>query len=183
MILLASHASPPHDPAADMEQFGLVSLSEFLDDRFVYRDLQPVDPRYQGYNQCAQQFGLDPAAIPCKTDSVYNKIAVWIVDYMQEQVSDEEVEELLVIGDSRITDGSAFQGMTAYAGWAGSCTLTSAGAAESVAGAAVVSSVGAAEPQATAKANIRTRPGISHFQGFVLRLCLYCMMSSSKHGQ
>ncbi len=123
MILLASHASPPHDPAADMEQFGLVSLSEFLDDRFVYRDLQPVDPRYQGYNQCAQQFGLDPAAIPCKTDSVYNKIAVWIVDYMQEQVSDEEVEELLVIGDSRITDGSAFQGMTAYAGWAGSCFI------------------------------------------------------------
>ncbi len=114
---------PSHSQPGPLEVFGLVNLSEFLDDRLVYRDLQPVDPRYQGYNQCAQQFGLDPAAIPHKTDPVYKQIAVWIVDYMQEQSSDEEVQELLFIGDSRITDGTAFQGMCDYAEWVGSCFI------------------------------------------------------------
>ncbi len=123
VMLLAANASLTQDLSTAMEQFGLVSLSEFLDDRFVYRDLQPVDTRYQGYNQCAQQFGLDPAAVPRKTDPVYNKIAVWIVDHMQEQASDDEVEELLFIGDSRITDAKAFRGMTEYSGWTGSCFI------------------------------------------------------------
>ncbi len=122
MILLASNVFLTAS-SATIEQFGLVSLSEFLDDRFVYRDLQPVDQRYQGYRQCAQRFGLDPAMIPSKTDPVYNKVAVWIVDHMQEQASTEEVEELLFIGDSRLTDGTAFQGMVAYAGWNGSCFI------------------------------------------------------------
>ena len=110
-------------PPVEFADFGLVSLAEFLDDRFVYRDLQPVDRQYQGYIQCARLFGLDPASIPRKTDPAYNKVAVWIVEHLQERQKDAEVEELLFIGDTVGTDAVAFQKMAAYARWAGSCFI------------------------------------------------------------
>lgn len=118
-------ATPKHRAAPDTEfdQFGLVSLSEFLDDRFVYRDLQPVDPGYQGYSQCARLFGLDPMEIPRKTDRSYSKVAVWIVDHMQEMRQQDEVEELIFIGDTPGTDGMAFNRMMEYAQWKGSCFI------------------------------------------------------------
>ena len=92
----------------DFAVHGLVSLSEFLEDRVVFRDLQPVDRRYQGFNQCARDFALDPSDIPRKTDPDYNKVAVWIVDHMQEQRSDTEIQELLFVGDTRGSDLVAF---------------------------------------------------------------------------
>lgn len=104
-------------------EFGMVTLSEFLDDRIVYRDLQPIDPKYQGYNQCARDFGMDPAALPRKTDSSYAKVAVWITEYMQEQRSDTEIDELLFIGDTFGTDGVAFIEMVDFARWRGSCFI------------------------------------------------------------
>jgi hypothetical protein len=107
----------------DFAVHGLVSLSEFLEDRVVFRDLQPVDRRYQGFNQCARDFALDPSDIPRKTDPDYNKVAVWIVDHMQEQRSDTEIQELLFVGDTRGSDLVAFEKMITYADWKGSCFI------------------------------------------------------------
>ena len=109
--------------STDYEVHGLVSLSEFLDDRVVFRDLQPVDRNYQGFNQCAREFGLDPSDIPRKTDPDYDKVAVWIVDHIQEHRSDVEIQELLFVGDTRGSDLVAFQKMVTYADWKGSCFI------------------------------------------------------------
>ena len=110
-------------PPSSFHEFGIVTLSEFLDDRIVYRDLQPIDPQYQGYNQCARTFGLDPAALPRKTDSSYAKVAVWITEHMQEWRSDTEIEELLFVGDTYATDGVAFEDMIDFARWRGACFI------------------------------------------------------------
>ncbi len=101
----------------------MTTLSEFLDDRIVYRDLQPIDPQYQGYNQCARTFGLDPANLPRKTDPSYAKVAVWIAEHMQERRSDTEIEELLFIGDTYATDGVSFEDMIGFARWRGACFI------------------------------------------------------------
>lgn len=115
----------PKTQSDRLEEFGLVSLSEFLDDRLIYRDLQPVDRSYQGYVQCARHFGLDPADIPRKTDPEYSKVAVWIVDHMQEHRTDAEIEELLFIGDTYGTDGVAYSKMISFTQWQGSCFICS----------------------------------------------------------
>ena len=106
-------------------EFGMVTLSEFLDDRIVYRDLQPIDKQYQGYNQCARDFGMDPADLPRKTDPSYAKVAVWITEHMQERRTDIEVEELLFIGDTYGTDGVAFEDMVEFSRWRGACFICS----------------------------------------------------------
>ncbi len=107
----------------ECREFGTVALSEFLDDRLVYRNLQPIDPQYQGYNQCARTFGLDPVNLPRKADSAYAKVAVWITEHMQEQRSNTEIEELLFIGDTYSTDGVVFEDMVDFARWRGSCFI------------------------------------------------------------
>lgn len=107
----------------ECREFGLATLSEFLDDRIVYRDLQPIDRQYQGYVQCARDFGLDPASVPRKPDGSYSKVAVWITEHMQERRSDTEIEELLVIGDTQGTDGVSFEEMVDFALWRGACFI------------------------------------------------------------
>ncbi len=115
--------SAAQNPQHEYMEFGMVTLSEFLEDRIVYRNLQPIDPKYKGYNQCARDFGLDPAALPRKTDTSYAKVAVWITEHMQERRSDTEIDELLFIGDTYGTDGVAFIDMVDFARWRGSCFI------------------------------------------------------------
>lgn len=110
--------------APTLANFGLSTLSEFLDDRVIYRSLEPLDSRVPGLKRARMMMGLHTTDIPRKLDRDYAKAAVWFMEQFHE-VSElpGQIEELLFIGDTLSGDGQAFLNMVERSGWRGSCLI------------------------------------------------------------
>lgn len=91
-----------------IEDFGLARLSDLLDDRIVYRRLEPIDRRLSGLKSARYNLGLNEIKIPRKVDPEYAKVTLWILENMQEKRR-ASLDEILVIGDTMSGDGHAFQ--------------------------------------------------------------------------
>ena len=112
--------------APTLENFGLSSLADFLDDRVIYRSLEPLDSRVQGLKRARMHMGLHTTDIPRKLDRDYAKAAVWFMEQFHEVDGHPgEIEEILFIGDTLSGDGQAFLNMVERSGWRGSCLIVS----------------------------------------------------------
>ena len=98
-----------------MKNFGQAAISDFLDDRIVYRNLIPADKTLPDLATLATQVGLPPGRIPRKSEPEYAQVIVALL----QQASPQPIERLLFIGDTRLNDGTAFSNICRAGKWPG----------------------------------------------------------------
>lgn len=108
-----------------MKLYGLTTLSEFLGDRVVYRNLEPADPQLPGLAAAWREMGLAGPQVPRKADPAYARAIVWLL-----QRARPGVAKLLYIGDTRLLDGTAFRNIQAASGWPARACIVSEALAE-----------------------------------------------------
>lgn len=103
-----------------MKYFGRTTVSEFLDDRVVYRNLAPVDQRLPSLDTIRAEVGLAEGVIPRKSETDYARVIVALLRHAQDlQSPGIEIKRLIFIGDTRLNDGTAFANICQAGGWPG----------------------------------------------------------------
>jgi hypothetical protein len=101
-----------------MKLFGKAAISDFLDDRIVYRNLVPVDKRLPDLATLGPQVGLAPGRVPRKSEPDYARVIVALLQQARGS-GNRSVERLLFIGDTRLNDGTAFANICRAGDWPG----------------------------------------------------------------
>jgi hypothetical protein len=106
--------------------FGKAAISEFLDDRVVYRNLAPADLRLLPLEAIRSKVGLPPGRLPRKSELDYARVIVHILGQAQtldERIgvihSKENIRRLVFVGDTRLLDATAFVNICQAGGWPG----------------------------------------------------------------
>ena len=103
-----------------MKYFGRTTVSEFLDDRVVYRNLAPVDQRLPSLDTIRAEVGLAEGVIPRKSETDYARVIGALLRHAQDlQSPGIEIKRLIFIGDTRLNDGTAFANICQAGGWPG----------------------------------------------------------------
>ena len=103
-----------------MKIFGKTTVSEFLGDLIVYRNLMPLDPRLPGLDALRDQVGLPAGRLPRKSEADY----AWVIVHLLQRARaldapDTPIERLIYVGDTRLNDGNAFANLCRAGGWPG----------------------------------------------------------------
>jgi hypothetical protein len=97
-----------------MRTYGTAAMSELLGDFVVYRSLRPADPRLPSLAQ------LRAGAPPRKGDPAYATVVAEILRAARRlSAPAAAVQRIIVIGDTRRSDGGAFTTICAATGWRG----------------------------------------------------------------
>ncbi|RCK71769.1 MAG: hypothetical protein ANABAC_2741 [Anaerolineae bacterium] len=103
-----------------MNLFGKSNVAEFLGDFVVYRNLIPMDNRLPSLRELRARLDLPPNEIPRKHELSYARV---IVELLREarrlEAPKAEIKRLVFIGDTRMSDGGAFDNICQLAGWEG----------------------------------------------------------------
>lgn len=103
-----------------MVVYGRSTVSEFLGDRIVYRNLQPADPRLPGLAELGPAAGLPPGTIPRKSEPGYARVIVGLLRRARAlEAPGGEIRRLVFVGDTRLNDGTAFANLCQAGGWPG----------------------------------------------------------------
>lgn len=114
-----------------MKKYGRSTVSEFLGDYLVYRNLDPVDPRLPSFAEIRRQIGLSTGGIPRKTSPEYARaIAYLLQSANQLGESSRQIERLVFVGDTRLNDGTAFQNICLAGNWPGMAFVAAEGNGE-----------------------------------------------------
>jgi hypothetical protein len=109
-----------------MKIIGLGTLSEFLGDFVVYRNLEPCDKRLPDPNAVREALGLPPGGIPRKTKPEYARMVVEMLKAARWLGAPEiEIHSLVFLGDTQLNDATAFRNLCAAGGWKGLCFIGS----------------------------------------------------------
>ena len=103
-----------------MQNYGRARLSEFLDDRIVYRNLVPADQRLPALSQIRPHVGLAEGLVPRKSEESYARVVAYLLQ--QARTLDRPgipLERLIYVGDTRLNDGNAFANICRTGGWPG----------------------------------------------------------------
>jgi hypothetical protein len=103
-----------------MNVYGRTSVSEFLGDFIVYRNLMPADRRLPALAELRPLVGLPEGAIPRKSAPAYAQVIVH--QLRRGRALDRPglpIERVLYVGDTRLNDGTAFANICAAGGWPG----------------------------------------------------------------
>lgn len=100
--------------------YGKTSVSEFLGDRIVYRNLQAADPSLPRLESLQREAGLAPGTIPRKTDPEYARVILRLLQHARQQDAPHTpLRKIVFLGDTRLLDGTAFANLCAASGWPG----------------------------------------------------------------
>jgi hypothetical protein len=103
-----------------MKTYGRCSVSEFLGDRIVYRNLVPVDPDLPSLAELGPQVGLAPGVVPRKIEPVHSKVMVELLKQAHAiDAPGVSIARLLYLGDTRSSDGMCFTNLCQAGGWPG----------------------------------------------------------------
>ena len=103
-----------------MHIFGRTSISEFLGDRVVYRNLVPVDPRLPALDVLRGEVDLPSHQIPRKSEAGYARVIVQLLQTAQRLRGETvPIRRVLFIGDTLLLDGTAFANICMAGGWPG----------------------------------------------------------------
>ena len=103
-----------------MKNFGRTSISEFLGDWVVYRNLVPADPRLPALEALRGELDLPPRQIPRKSEPAYANVIVHLLQAAQKlRGGAEPIRRLLFVGDTLLLDGTAFANICQAGGWPG----------------------------------------------------------------
>jgi hypothetical protein len=95
-------------------------LYELFGDLVVYRDLNPVDPRLPRFEAARAELGLSGAACPRKHEPAYAQTMVWFLQQARAlDMPGTVLRELVYLGDTVLSDGSAFRNLRTAGDWRG----------------------------------------------------------------
>ena len=96
------------------------SLYDLVGDLVVYRNIDPVDPRLPRFSDAWQEMGLPSPERPRKQESAYAQALTWLIQRARTlDAPGVEIEELLFIGDTAMSDAGAFRSLRDAGGWRG----------------------------------------------------------------
>jgi hypothetical protein len=120
-----------------LKLYGRASVADFLEDRMVYRSLNPVDPRLPGFATLSRQLGLPAGCVPRKSEPDYARVVYELLKHARRlQASGAALQRIIFIGDTRRNDGLTFDSLRLVSGLPGVAFIgdeTSAQAAVEVA--------------------------------------------------
>ena len=103
-----------------MKSYGRTSVSEFLADRIVYRNLNPYDPSLPRLEQIRGEIGLSAGSTPRKNEPGYARAIVhFLRECLQQDAPGGKIERLVFVGDTRMLDGTAYSNLCQAGGWPG----------------------------------------------------------------
>jgi hypothetical protein len=103
-----------------MNSYGKTTISEFLGDRVVYRNLNPVDERLPGLDELRAEVGLLDGRIPRKSEPDYAQVIVRLLRRARAlDAPGVAIKRLLFVGDTRLNDGTAFANICQAGNWPG----------------------------------------------------------------
>jgi hypothetical protein len=103
-----------------MENYGRSSVSEFLGDRIVYRNLNPYDLSLPPLGQVRQEIGLSAGSTPRKNEPEYARVIVYLLQQcLRQDMPVGKIDRLVFVGDTRLLDGTAYANLCQTSGWPG----------------------------------------------------------------
>lgn len=103
-----------------MKNYGRACLAEFLEDRIVYRNLNPYDQSLPGLEQIRQQVGLPNGNCPRKNEPEYAHVIVHLLQLCRQQdTGKSDVRRLIFVGDTHLLDGTAYANLCRVGDWPG----------------------------------------------------------------
>jgi len=103
-----------------LKNYGRSSVSEFLADRIVYRNLNPYDPGLPPLGQIRQEIGLSAGSTPRKNEPEYARVIVYLLQQcLRQDMPGGKIERLVFVGDTRLLDGTAYANLCQAGGWPG----------------------------------------------------------------
>jgi hypothetical protein len=103
-----------------MKNYGISTVSELIEDRLVFRNLAPIDPRLPSLDSLRLASGLPLGPIPRKQDPQYAQVIVGLLKHARQlDVREGAIQRLLYLGDTRLSDGTAFINLCQAGGWPG----------------------------------------------------------------
>jgi hypothetical protein len=103
-----------------MNVFGKSNVAEFLGDFVVYRNLIPMDNRLPSSSEVHARLDLPSHEIPRKHEVSYARVIVALLrEARRLEAPKAEIKRLIFIGDTRMSDGGAFDNICQVAGWEG----------------------------------------------------------------
>jgi len=98
---------------------GSSSVSEFLGDDIVFRSLAPVNQRLTPFPAVAES-GAQLGSVPRKTEPAYGSaVSRLLLEARSLASPGVPLKRLIYIGDTRLSDGTAFANICLAGGWAG----------------------------------------------------------------
>ena len=109
-----------------MRNFGRASLKDFLGERIVFRDLNPVDPDLARFEDVRTCLHLQKDSVPRKTSPQYAQVIAYLLEMANRRDGKKHgIETIVYIGDTRMNDGRAFRNICSAGGWQGIAMITS----------------------------------------------------------
>ncbi len=108
------------DTSKALDVYGLASVAEMLDDHVVYRNLIPMDSRLPGFRDLAERVGIEGRRIPRKSEPDYARVMIEVLRAARALDGEPtRLQRLIFIGDTRLSDGTAFANLCRAGGWPG----------------------------------------------------------------
>jgi hypothetical protein len=99
---------------------GMSALSDFLEDRIVYRNLRPADDRLISLGGLGKKLGLPSDSIPRKNEHDYARVVVEILKHARQlTIPGTAIRRVVFLGDTRLLDSTAFANICIAGGWPG----------------------------------------------------------------
>jgi len=103
-----------------MISYGRSTVSDFLGDQIVFRNLLPCDPRLPGLPDLRQNLNYTKHFLPRKSMPEYGEVITEIVQAAQQlSAPGTSLQRCIYIGDTRMNDGQAFLNICRASGWDG----------------------------------------------------------------
>ena len=107
-----------------MKKYGRTTVSEFLGDFIVYRNLVPVDSRLPPLPEISESLGLIEGVIPRKTTVDYARVITYLVEQARKLDNPgSHIKRIVFIGDTRLNDGTAFRNICLSGKWPGTAFI------------------------------------------------------------
>lgn len=109
-----------------MRNFGRASLQDFLRERIVFRDLNPMDPDLARFEDVRTCLHLPENVVPRKSSPQYAQVIAYLLEMANRRDGKKHgIETVVYIGDTCMNDGRAFRNICSAGGWQGIALITS----------------------------------------------------------
>jgi len=103
-----------------MQNYGLTSVSEFVGDRIVYRNLDAADARLPRLAEMRTKVRIPANTIPRKSEADYARVIVHLLRLARAlDAPGTSISRLIFVGDTRLNDGTAFTNICRAGNWPG----------------------------------------------------------------
>jgi hypothetical protein len=106
-------------PEQPLQTYGRATVSDFLGDMIVYRNLEPMHPALPALPDLRPELGLAPNRAPRKSEPDYARVIAAILQHAQALKGTDPLRRLIYVGDTQLNDGQAFANLVRAGGWEG----------------------------------------------------------------